>query len=139
MLHQATNHYPLGGGDCMAIVRTTDEEDKRRKLMAIGKVMDEFRRLNPSMPVAQIQAFLMVAADEDAMSMTEFAQRTGLKISTTSRYLLDLGTPRHEEDTAYNLVERGVDPLEPRRARYSLSRKGNALVIRLIKAFEEGC
>lgn len=138
MLNAATQHS-LGGGVLMAIVKSDEEEKRRRKFMAFGKALDEFRRLNPSMPVSQVQAFLMVVVDEGDMSMTEFANRTGLKVSTTSRYLLDLGTPRHEEDTAYDLIVRGVDPLEPRRASYSLSRKGKALANRIASILDEGC
>lgn len=138
MLEAMTQHS-LGGGVLMAIVKTEEEENRRRKFMAFGKALDEFRRLNPSMPVTQIQAFLMVVVDENDMSMSEFAKRSNLKISTTSRYLLDLGTPRHSEDTAYDLIVRGVDPTEPRRARYSLSRKGKALANRLSDILKDDC
>src|ERR1044072_2364702 len=89
----------VGGGVCMPdVVRAGDDADKRRQvLVAFGKALAEFGRLNPTMPVAQIQAFLLaVIADE--LSMSEIAQRTGTKVSTTSRYLIDLGQPRHEDD-----------------------------------------
>lgn len=128
-----------GGVAYMPEMVSSPEDDKRRKVLAaFGKALDEFRRVNPSMPVAQIQAFLL-AAISDELSMSEIAQRTGTKVSTTSRYLIDLGLPRHGEDTAYGLIERSIDPMEPRRARYLMSRKGKALINRLVSTLVTIC
>lgn len=129
-----------GGAVCMPdLVRASVGDDKRRQvLIAFGKCLEEFRKLNPTMPVAQIQVFLLsVIADE--LSMSEIAQKTGMKVSTTSRYLIDLGIPRTGEDMAYGLLERSIDPMEPRRARYLMTRKSKALVNRLVTTLLSIC
>lgn len=113
---------------------------RNKRILAIGRALDEFRLLSPTMPVAQIQAFLLVAIDE-RIGMTDVAELTGVKPSTASRYLLDLGVARTALDNAYDLLDRGVDPMNTRKARYTLTRKGKALVSRLVDslavAFED--
>lgn len=129
-----------GGAVCMPdLVRDGEGDAKRRQiLVAFGKCLDEFRRINPTMPVAQMQAFLL-AVITDELSMSEIAQKTGMKVSTTSRYLIDLGLPRHDADTAYGLIERSIDPMEPRRARYLMTRKSKALINRLVTTLLSIC
>jgi DNA-binding MarR family transcriptional regulator len=118
--------------------RPLSEEGLKRakRIVALGRVLDEFRKLNPSMPVSQIQALLLVALDLP-MGMGDYAERTGVKPSTASRYLLDLGPPRHPDDSAFGLIDRGVDPQEPRRARYTLSKRGKQLVKQILNMMEE--
>lgn len=111
------------------------ERNPQEKLIALGEALDEFRKLNPMMPVAQIQAFILAALDSD-MSMLDMADRIGVKKSTASRYLLDLGPPRSDDDPAYGLIERGVDPIEPRKARYTLSKRGKVLMRRIVQILE---
>lgn len=129
----------LGGAVCMPELSRDAGDDKRtRVLVAFGKCLDEFRKLNPTMPVAQIQAFLLAIIQEE-LSMSEIAQKTGTKVSTTSRYLIDLGLPRTDSDTAYGLLERSIDPMEPRRARYLMTRKSKAMVNRLVDTLMTIC
>lgn len=128
-----------GGVACMpSEVVPVDESKRRQVILAFGKALDEFRRINPTMPVAQIQAFLIAVVAEE-LSMSEIAERTGTKVSTTSRYLIDLGMPRTDEDTAYGLLERGMGVRDPRAASYQLSRKGKALVNRLVSTLLQIC
>lgn len=134
-----TRRSEEGGVACMPDLILSPEDVKRRQVLAaFGKALDEFRRINPTMPVAQISAFLLTAIS-DELSMSEIAVKTGTKVSTTSRYLIDLGIPRHGEDTAYGLIERSIDPMEPRRARYLLTRKGKAVVNRLVSTLVTIC
>lgn len=128
-----------GGIACMPSELVPTDADKRRQVLAaFGKALDEFRRLNPTMPVAQIQTFLL-AAIADELTMSEIAEKTGTKVSTTSRYLIDLGIPRTSEDTAYGLLERGMGVRDPRAASYQMSRKGKALVNRLVSTLVSIC
>lgn len=103
------------------------------KIIMLGAVLDEFRKRNLNMPVAQIQAFLMVALDA-GLGMTEIADATATKDSTTSRYLLEMGSCRIPNDGNMGLVERTVAPMDTRRARYKLTRKGKQLAQAIIDA-----
>lgn len=127
----ATSHGD-GGGMTLAVRNLPLKHDTQSmKIIALGRVLDEFRFLNPNMPVAQIQAFLMVALDTGP-SMSDISTATGTKNSTTSRHLLELGPSRLDDDGAFGLVERRVDPQDERRARYLLTRKGKRLVAAVV-------
>lgn len=106
---------------------------RTRSLVAISKALEEFRLLSPTMPVAQIQAFILVAIDE-RLGMSDVADMTGVKPSTASRYLLDLGIARTALDNSFGLLDRGIDPVNTRKARYTLTRRGKALINRLVDA-----
>ena len=114
----------------MQLMTTAPLDERAARIIAVGKVLDEFRKLDPKMPIAQVQAFLLIALDSN-MGMQDFAEMAGVRDSTASRYLLDLGAKRVDGDDALDLIIRGVDPTNPRRARYSLSRKGKALVAKI--------
>lgn len=112
-------------------------EQRKRFLILGGKILDEFRKLNPTMPVAQIQAFLLVALDS-GRGMTELSEELSVKPSTASRYLLDLGERRLPDEKTYGLVERGVDKFDPRKANYRLTRKGKKLVDDILRIIANG-
>lgn len=117
-----------GGGMTLALKTLNLAPDERTQaIIALGRILDEFRNLNPNMPVAQIQAFLMVALD-CGLGMSEISDKTGIKNSTTSRYLIELGASRLAGDGALGLVDRGVDPTNTRKASYTLTRKGKRVV-----------
>jgi DNA-binding MarR family transcriptional regulator len=107
--------------------RRPDAGERENILLNLGKVLDEFRSVSPNMPVSQIMAFLMVALDV-GLGMSEVSDVIRVKNSTASRYLLELGPERLPGDGALGLIERGVDPQNTRKARYSLSRKGKRLI-----------
>lgn len=130
-------HNGEGGGVTpVALMKSSPRTDRTSAIIAIGRILDEFRRLNPNMPVAQIQAFLLVALD-DGHGMTEIAGKVDVKPSTASRYLLDMGIPRADDDGAYGLIERGIDPQNTRKARYTLTKKGQRLVQAITAVLEE--
>jgi DNA-binding MarR family transcriptional regulator len=112
------------GGGVKAPALVNKRTDRSAAIIAVGRILDEFRRLNPNMPVAQIQAFLLVALDEGD-GMTEIADKVDVKPSTASRYLIDLGSSA--QDT-YGLINRGFDSTNVRKARYHLTDKGKRLV-----------
>lgn len=115
-----------GGGMNHASLTVVPSE-RTQAIIALGRILDEFRKINANMPVAQIQALLMVALDA-GLGMSEISEHTGIKNSTTSRYLIELGARRLDGDGALGLVERGVDPMNTRKARYTLTAKGRRLV-----------
>jgi DNA-binding MarR family transcriptional regulator len=131
-------HKGEGGGMTLALRKLDLTPDERTQaIIALGRILDEFRKINPLMPVAQVQAFLMVALDT-GQSMSEISDVLGIKNPTGSRYLMEMGPPRVDNDGAFGLVERGVDPQNTRRARYTLSKKGEKLVKAIVAVLAEG-
>ena len=137
MLHLSNNSFNAMERTLPGKAPVSSTYDPRKATIdALCLALEEFRRLSPTMPVAQVQAFLLVALDE-TVSMTDVAELTGVRPSTASRYLLDLGVRRTQLDNAFGLLERGVDPMNTRRARYSLTKRGTLFVNRLIKACDK--
>lgn len=104
---------------------TTDSKALRSLYDAITKM----RQLSPTMPVAQLQMFLLVALNEGA-SLTELSEKADMRKSTASRYLLDLSDKTRTGGEGYDLVTREADPEELRKNMYALTAKG----LRLLKA-----
>lgn len=121
-----------GGGVTPALANT---EDPKNTISALGLALNEFVRINPHMPVAQIVAFLLVAMDSD-LSLQEIQNRTCLKKSTSSKLMIELGTARIEGDKTYGLIERLTSRTSAREARFQLTRSGKAMVGRVLKALE---
>lgn len=106
------------------------------RIIALGKALDEFRKINPLMPVAEIQAFLMVAL-EHGHGMTEISDRIGMRQTTTSRWLIEMGDNRLEGDGALGLIQRTPVPTNLRRNNYSLTAKGKRMVVKILNALGE--
>jgi DNA-binding MarR family transcriptional regulator len=118
-----------GGG-----VTLSNDKDN---IASLGLALNEFVKLNPFMPVSQIVAFLLVALETD-MSIQNIQERVCIKKSTASKHLIELGLPRIEGDGNFGLVERRVNPSYPREARFVLTRKGRAMIARVLSALERG-
>jgi DNA-binding MarR family transcriptional regulator len=125
-----------GGGMTLALRNLDFEIDPQAaKIIAFGRILDEFRKLNLNMPITQIQAFLMVALDT-GMGMTEISEVAGIKPSTASRYLLEMGPPRQSGDDNMELVQRSADPDDIRKVVWVLTPKGRKLVKAICKILE---
>lgn len=126
-----------GGGMTLALKHSNlDIDPDAAKIITFGRILDEFRKLDLNMPVAQIQAFLMVALDT-GMGMSEISEAASVKTSTASRYLLEMGPPRIKGDGNMALIERSVDNIDTRRARYKLTPRGRKLVTAICKVLAE--
>jgi DNA-binding MarR family transcriptional regulator len=125
-----------GGGMTLALRKLDFEIDPQAaKIIVFGRILDEFRKLDLNMPVSQIQAFLMVALDT-GMAMSDISECAGIKLSTTSRYLLEMGPPRQSGDANMELVKRSVDPDDNRKVVWVLTPKGRKLVKAICKILE---
>lgn len=84
------------------------------------------------MPIKTLQAFLIVA-NEEGLTVTEYAKRAGMPITTMSRLLIDMSGSNRYHEQGPNLVV-GVDNPNNRRERtYALTMKGRALLARVTK------
>lgn len=103
----------------------------RTVLRAFCDAVGKFRELSATMPVGEVQMFLLVALYEGA-SLTELAEYADMKKSTASRYLLDLSDKTRAGGSGYGLITREVDPAELRKNMYALTPKGQNIVSRLV-------
>jgi DNA-binding MarR family transcriptional regulator len=117
------------------LTMNNDERPKRVHnkplLRAFCAAIGAFRELSPTMPVGEVQMFLLVALNEGA-SLTELAEEGDMKKSTASRYLLDLSDKTRSGDAGYGLITREPDPEELRRNMYALTDKGRQIVANLV-------
>lgn len=99
----------------------------RAMLRAFSEALIQFRNLSPTMPVGEVQMFLLVALNEGA-SLTELAELADMKKSTSSRYLLDLSDKQRTGAQGFGLVMREIDPQELRKNMYALTPKGRNII-----------
>jgi DNA-binding MarR family transcriptional regulator len=104
----------------------------RAGIRALYRAITQMRELSATMPVAELQMFLLVALNEGA-SLSELCEEADMKKSTASRYLLDLSDKTRAGDPGYGLVTREVDPQELRKNMYSLTAKGRNLIKAMIE------
>jgi DNA-binding MarR family transcriptional regulator len=88
-----------------------------------------------NMPARCIQALLMVA-EHDGFSMSEYARQAGMSTSTMSRNLLDLGIEDRNANAGLELVWQQRNPNDPRRNEYHLTPKGMKLVRQMTSKFK---
>lgn len=105
--------------------------NERQRLRAIADALSHFRELSPTMPVGEISIFLTAALNEGS-SLKELAELADMRLSTASRYLLDLSDKTRKGDAGYQLLSRESDPDELRRNMYSLTAKGRKVVEKLV-------
>lgn len=105
----------------------------RKLLRSLCEALGEFRNLSVTMPVGEVYMFLMVALNEGS-SLSELAEKADMKLSTASRYLLDLSDKQRIGKDGFGLVSREQDPAELRKNMYSLTPKGRNVLKNLMAA-----
>jgi DNA-binding MarR family transcriptional regulator len=105
----------------------------RKLLRSLCEALGEFRNLSVTMPVGEVYMFLMVALNEGS-SLSELAEKADMKLSTASRYLLDLSDKQRAGKAGFALVSREQDPAELRKNMYSLTAKGRNVIKSLMAA-----
>jgi DNA-binding MarR family transcriptional regulator len=105
----------------MAAPRHEDE------IATVIRVLEEFRRFDPDMPIQYALSFLTIAQNE-GLSMGDLAQRLGIAQSSASRNIAALSRWHSFGKAGHDLVEALEDPRERRRKIVSLTAKGHQLV-----------
>ena len=103
-----------------------------RPLNKLARVLDLFTTIIPTMPLGQIQAFIIVACNPDK-SLGEIALLAKMRQSTLSRYLLDWSDKTRTGAPGYGLITRLSDPHELRRNMYALSPLGILLADQILQ------
>lgn len=94
--------------------------------------LEVFRAIEPTMPTQLVYTFLMVATHE-GITATEIMQKSGFKLSTLSRHLLDLGRRNRMKQPGYELVEPRQDDTDIRRKLLYLTPKGRLIFQQLAR------
>jgi DNA-binding MarR family transcriptional regulator len=99
-------------------------------LFKLIRVLEEFRTLDPDLPIQYALSFLTLAQNE-GFSIGALAQRLAIAQSSASRNIAALSDWHSFGKPGLGLVEAREDPRERRRKRVSLTAKGHAFVHRL--------
>ena len=90
------------------------------------------RRVDTEMPLQQIHCLLLIAKEEDGLSLSDLAKKAEIGVATASRYVAALGKINRHKEEGFNLIEAFEDPMERRRKIIRLTPKGRAIVRRLL-------
>jgi DNA-binding MarR family transcriptional regulator len=97
------------------------------EIATVIRVLEEFRRFDPDMPIQYALSFLTIAQNE-GLSMGDLAQRLGIAQSSASRNIAALSRWHSFGKDGHDLVEALEDPRERRRKIVSLTSRGHSLV-----------
>lgn len=105
-----------------------------RAAQKLMRILDEFQKLDPGMPLGCVDVFLQVMA-LDRPTSQEIADAVGASRSTASRHTQELADrPRRVTrngkrviDPGHMLIEGHPDPLNRRTVRFRLTHKGREL------------
>jgi DNA-binding MarR family transcriptional regulator len=108
-------------------------DDEKRALSNLEAALKPFFKLNPTMPLQYITAFLLVALKE-GQTVRELAHRAGISDSLMSRHLNDLSQRNRYHEEGYDLVVGTDDPMDRRTSRKRLTDKGQRMVGQMLGA-----
>ena len=100
------------------------------EIFTLMHVLEEFRKLDPDLPIQYALSFLTLAQNE-GMSMRELAERLGIAQSSASRNVAALSKWHSFGKPGLDLVQAEEDPRERRRKIISLTPKGHELIATL--------
>lgn len=99
----------------------------RDEIAILMRILEEFRKLDPDLPIQYALSFLTLASNE-GLSLGELATRLGIAQSSASRNVAALSEWHSFGKPGLDLVEAKEDPRERRRKLVTLTPKGHALV-----------
>ena len=100
------------------------------EIASLMRVLEEFRKLDPDLPIQYALSFLTLAENE-GISMRELAERLGIAQSSASRNVAALSKWHSFGKPGLDLVQAEADPRERRRKIISLTPKGHTLIATL--------
>lgn len=101
-------------------------------LRSLLGALDPFFRIRATFPARSIQAFLLVS-EKEGLSVSEYAKRADMPITTMSRNLIDMSDRDSNYDEGLGLVEGNENPTNRREKIYNLTAKGRALLAHITK------
>ena len=114
----------------------TSKSEKQRKITeSMLAALKPFRDFRETMPLQYVQAFLLVAAEEN-LNVTTYAKRAEVSQSLMTRHLQDLGEFNRNHEEGMGLVEVYRDMMDRRNVLIRLTAKGKGVVSEMCEAFE---
>lgn len=95
------------------------------------RVVSEIRNVDPEMSLPELHCFLLIANEEEGMSLTDVAGKAGVPLATASRYIGKLGQIDRFYKPGLGLVDSREDPRERRKKIISVTDKGKELISKL--------
>lgn len=111
--------------------------DQKASVRAFMGAIEPFRDIRETMPLQYVWSFLLVA-EEEGLSVSDYAKRAGVSKSVMSRHLLDIGDRDREMGDGFGLVTSRPNPMELRKHEYMLTDKGRAMLHRILRQWSKG-
>lgn len=111
------------------LLRPTVED--RVALGRLVMILDEFRKVNPEMPLQQALTILTIAM-EPGLTVSDVAKKAGLTLASVSRHLEALGPHNPSKGVGLGLVAYDYSPTDRRAKVVSLTAAGLRSVRSLI-------
>lgn len=99
------------------------------------RVVAEIRKVDPEMSLPELHVFLLIANEEEGMSLTDVSGKAGVALATASRYIGHLGQIDRNYKPGLGLLDSREDPRERRKKIISLTDKGRQLVDKMTGDF----
>ena len=115
--------------------KSPSPEKQRKITKSMLAALKPFRDFRETMPLQYVQAFLLVATEEN-LNVSTYATRAGTSQSLMTRHLLDLGEVNRYHEEGMGFVEAYRDMMDRRNVLIRLSVKGKAVVSEMCEAFE---
>ena len=107
---------------------------QRKTVRSTLAALKPFKTIRETMPLQYVQAFLLVAADEN-QNVTTYAMRAGTSQSLMTRHIQDLGDINRHHEEGMGLVESYRDMMDRRNVLIRLSAEGKGVVSEMCEAF----
>ncbi|HYC03390.1 MAG TPA: winged helix DNA-binding protein [Azospirillaceae bacterium] len=107
-----------------------EPHSRHDELNPLVRVLEEFRTLDPDLPIQYALSFLTIAQNE-GMSIRDLSERLGIAQSSASRNVAALSKWHSFGKAGHDLVEAVEDPRERRRKIVTLTPRGRDLAERL--------
>lgn len=111
------------------------EKLNRHQSAIVRKILREFRKIDPQMPMQQA-ALLVELATHPVCTMSELTRRLEISQSSVSRNVAALSKVDRHQKPGLDLVESVEDPAERRRKIVSLTPKGHELMSAVLASVE---
>lgn len=114
-----------------------ESETIKQELQAAKRILDEFRRLDPDMPIQTCLLFILIAQNEGS-SQSIFEKALGISRSSISRGAARISQYGWNSKPGLNLVDMREDPADRRYKVLSLTSTGRQLITQIVKAIRNG-
>ena len=120
-----------------SVIKGAADTQRSRSLRKAIRIFEEFKRLDPEMPLQQMITLLQVAAYE-GISLSELAEKVGNATSSTSRNVGILGEYGRGKSPGLNVVKAVTDLADRRKQLVYLTPKGEEFINRLLHLVDSG-